>query len=214
MRPGPRHMRRPACVGLLLAIATSLGHAQVRGVPIAASGAPEGVGAALVLAFPGDALGGGTAWAASVALQHGRLGAVATGALVDGASAPAEAAFGLRAEVLLVRSATSPFQVLAFTGAGTTELGDAAREWRIPTGVSFAFRVPTPVVTLVPWLATRVQWTVLDDVTDARAGIGAGIDMTWRARYGVRASYDRLLLDGTDETAFGLGLTYTFTSGL
>jgi hypothetical protein len=38
--------------------------------------------------------------------------------------------------------------------------------------------------------------------------------MTWRARYGVRASYDRLLVDGTDETAFGLGLTYTFTSGL
>jgi len=214
MRPGPRHMRRPAFVGLLLAIATSQGHAQVRGVPIAASGAPEGVSAALVVAFPDDALGGGTAWAASVALQHGRLGAVATGALVDGASAPAEAAFGLRAEVLLVRSATSPFQVLAFTGAGTTELGDTAREWRIPAGVSFAFRVPTPVVTLVPWLATRVQWTVLDDITDARAGIGAGIDMTWRARYGVRASYDRLLLDGTDETTFGLGLTYTFTSGL
>ena len=91
MRPGPRHMRRPAFVGLLLAIATSQGHAQVRGVPITASGAPEGVSAALVVAFPDDALGGGTAWAASVALQHGRLGAVATGALVDGASAPAEA---------------------------------------------------------------------------------------------------------------------------
>ena len=214
MRPGPRHMRRPLFVGLLLALATRPGQAQVRGVPIAAAGAPEGLSAALELAFPGDALGGGTAWAASVALQHGRFGATVIGAMVDGASTSNESAFGLRADVLLVRSATSPFQLLAFAGAGTTEPGDAGREWRIPAGVSFAFRMPTPIVTLVPWLATRVQWTVLDDVTDARAGIGAGIDMTWRARYGLRASYDRLLLDGTDETTFGLGLTYTFTSGL
>lgn len=214
MRPGPRHMRRRALAGVLLALAAGPGQAQVRGLPIVASGEPEGVGAALEMAFPGDALGGGTVWATSVALRRGRWGAVATGALVDHASAPGRAAFGLRAEALLHRSTTSPFQLLAFAGAGTTERGDAGREWRIPAGMSFAFRAPTPIVTLVPWLATRVQWTVLDDAADARAGVGAGLDMTWRERYGVRASYDRLLLDGTDETTFGLGLTYTFTSGL
>ena len=202
------------CVGLLLALVAGPARAQVRGLPIAASGAPQGVSAALEMAFPGDALGGGTVWATSVALQRGCVGAVATGALVDHASAPGRAAFGLRGEVLLRRSATSPFQWLAFVGAGTSELGDAGREWRIPAGVSFAFRAPTPIVTIVPWLAARAQWTVRDQATDARAGVGAGLDLTWRAGFGVRASYDRLLLDGTDETTFGLGLTYTFTSGL
>jgi hypothetical protein len=207
-------MRRPALVGLLLALATGLGHAQVRGLPIVASGAAPGVSAVLEVAFPGDVLGGGTVWGTSVGFQRGRFGAVATGALVDHDSAPAEAAFGLRAELLLRRSAMSPFQVLAFAGAGTIEPGGTGREWRIPAGMSFAFRVPTPVVTFVPWLSARMQWTALDDVTDASAGIGAGLDLMWRERYGLRAAYDRLLFDGTDETTFGLGLTYTFTSGL
>lgn len=207
-------MRRPVVAGLLLALVAGQGQAQVRGLPIVASGAPQGVSAALEMAFPGEVLGGGTVWATSLALRHGRFGAVATGALVDHASTPAGAAFGLRSEAQLYRSATSPFQLLAFAGVGTTEPGDAGREWRIPVGASFAFRAPTPIVTFVPWLAARAQWTVLDDATDAHAGIGAGLDLTWHERYGVRASYDRLLLDGTDETTFGLGLTYTFTSGL
>jgi len=37
-------------------------------------------------------------------------------------------------------SPTSPFQLLAFAGAGTDDVGDAGREWRIPAGMSFAFR--------------------------------------------------------------------------
>ena len=114
------------------------------------------------MGFPGDELGGGTAWAATLAYRQGRFGLAGTRALVNHASADAQAAFGARGELLLARSATSPFQLLAFAGAGTMELGDSGREWRIPAGMSFAFRAPTPVATFVSWLSARAQWTVLD----------------------------------------------------
>jgi hypothetical protein len=207
-------MRRPALAALLLGMLSSGLAAQVRGLPVAAGSAPPGVAVSLDMGFPGDALGGGTTWAATLAFGKGRFGLSGTGALVNHVSAPAQAAFGARGELLLARSATSPFQLLGFAGAGTMDLGDAGREWRIPAGMSFAFRAPTPVATFVSWLSARAQWTVLDGATEASPGFGAGIDVTWRERYGVRAAYDRLLRDGTDETTFGLGLTYTFTSGL
>ena len=213
MRPGPRHMRRPALAGLLLAVLWAPLPAQVRGLPIAAGSAPPGVGVSLDMGFPGNELGGGTAWAATLAYRTGRFGISGTRALVNHALADAEPAFGALGELVFVRSATSPFQLLGFAGAGTMDLDGAGREWRIPAGMSFAFRAPTPVATFVSWLSARAQWTVLDGATETSPGIGAGIDVTWRERYGVRAAYDRLLRDGTDETTFGLGLTYTFTSG-
>jgi hypothetical protein len=206
-------MRRPVLAGLLLAVLWAPLPAQVRGLPIAAGSAPPGFGVSLDMGFPGDALGGGTAWAASLAFRQGRFGISGTRALVDHASADAQAAFGARGELLLARSATSPFQLLGFAGAGTMELDGSGREWRIPAGMSFAFRAPTPVATFVSWLSARAQWTVLDGSTEVGPGFGAGIDVTWRERYGVRAAYDRLLRDGSDETTFGLGLTYTFTPG-
>lgn len=206
-------MRRPVLAGLLLGVLWAPLPAQVRGLPIAAGSAPPGFGVSLDLGFPGGALGGGTAWAASLAFRHGRFGISGTRALVDHASADARTAFGARGELLLVRSATSPFQLLGFAGAGTMELDGPGREWRIPAGMSFAFRAPTPVATFVSWLSARAQWTVLDGSTEVGPGFGAGIDVTWRERYGVRAAYDRLLRDGSDETTFGLGLTYTFTPG-
>jgi hypothetical protein len=206
-------MRRPTLAGLCVAMLAGPAAAQVRGLPIAAGGAPPGVGVSLDVGFPGDVLGGGTAWAATLSVRQGRFGLAGTGALVDHAAAPAEAAFGARGEFVLVRSATSPFQLLGFVGAGTIALEGAGREWRLPAGMSFAFRAPTPVATFVSWLSARAQWTVLDGATETRAGFGAGIDVTWRERYGMRAAYDRLLRDGADETTFGLGLTYTFTPG-
>ena len=132
---------------------------------------------------------------------------------MDTEEGPARGAFGLRGELVLVRSATHPFQLLAFGGAGTVDAGDAAAEWRIPAGMSFAFRMPAPVVALVPWIAARVQWHATDGATDAFAGLGGGLDLTIHERLGLRAAYDRLLRPDDDEATFGLGLTYTFTSG-
>lgn len=196
---------------LLLLVAAPLG-AQVRGVPIAAGGVPVGLSGSLDVAFPEAAFGGGTAWAASLSLGGRRLAATATTALVNHVDADAARAYGVRGELVLLRATAHPFQVLAFAGAGTAEVGDAGREWRIPVGVSFAFRAPTPVATFVPWLAGRGQWVELPGDGDAYAGVGGGIDVTWRSRVGLRAAYDRLLRPGDDEATFGLGLTYTFTS--
>jgi hypothetical protein len=206
MRPGR------LLAGALLLAASPLG-AQVRGLPVAAGGVPAGVSAALDMAFPDGTLGGGTAWGTTLAFGTGRLGVAATGALVNAASAPARAAFGLRGEWMLVRSATSPFQLLALAGAGTIDLGDAGREWRVPAGASFGFRTDTPVGTLLPWLSARAQWIDLAGDAGVYAGFGGGLDVTWRGRLGLRAAYDRLLRPGGDEATFGLGLTYTFTPG-
>lgn len=206
-------MRGPGAAVLLLALAAAPLGAQVRGVPVPGGGAPDGVAGSLDMAFPGEGLGSGTAWAASVSLRRGRFAAAGTYLLVNHVAEPARSGLGLRAEATLVRSATSPFQLLAFAGAGTVGFGDAGREWRIPAGVSFAFRAPNPVATLVPWLSARAQWIDAASDGDVYAGIGGGIDVTaWRHHVSFRAAYDRVLRPGDDEATFGLGLTYTFTS--
>jgi len=205
-------MRRPGLVVLLLGLLSARAGAQVRGVPLAAGGVPDGVAGSLDVAFPDAALGGGTGWAASLSFSGPRLAATAMTALVNHVGADAALSYGVRGEFVLLRSPTSPFQLLAFAGAGTDDVGDAGREWRIPAGMSFAFRTLTPGGTLVPWLAARVQWIDGAGSSDAHAGIGGGLDVALRARVGLRAAYDRLLRPGTDEATFGLGLTYTFTS--
>ena len=194
----------------LLAIAPRPAAAQVRGVPLALGEVANGVSAGMELAFPNDALGGGAAFGLAAAVGAGRLAAVATGALVDYDTDAMRVGFGLRGELLLARSSTSPFQLLAFTGAGYMER-DAGDEWRIPVGASFAFRSPTPFGTFVSWLAARGQYVSFAGDDGLFAGLGGGLDLTW-TRLGLHAAYDRLLRPGADEATFGLGVTYTFTS--
>jgi hypothetical protein len=189
---------------MLLALGSPLA-AQVAGVPVAAGGLPRGVTVEALAGFPEEA---GDVWAGALGGRAGRWGATATVASVPEGDGRA-LGWGVLGEALVVHDATSPFQVLAFAG-----VGNRPDEWRVPVGASLGFRVPLPLVTIVPWLAPRLQYADRDGGTDGWDGaLGGGLDVRLGSGLGVRAAYDIIFLEGRDERTFGLGLSWTFDPG-
>jgi hypothetical protein len=123
----------------------------------------------------------------------------------------------------VLRAATSPFRAGVFIGTAILRRETPARdrtvdEGRVPLGADFAFVLPTPIVTLAPWVAPRIQYTGGSGPTAAARGTHAafatGVELELPNGLGFRLAYDRVLLTGDDEATFGIGLSYSFQPGL
>jgi hypothetical protein len=171
-------------------------------------------------AWPNDAAGGGSVVGAAV--SYGRNGMQLRGALARVAPDGADASTGWAAlgRVALLESKTSPFRVGAFAGVGGVRVASGparATTYRVPLGLDAGIVVPTPVLVLDAWLAPRLDLATESPFTSkrlgARAGVAFGLGVALLNGLGLRASYDRVLLDTPDASTFGLGLYYRLTPG-
>ncbi len=188
--------------------------AQVIGLPVAPRATLEGWSLQGTVGLPGDDAGGGGAAALSVATEADVIGFEGTaGAHWPCNGGDDQGGLSLLVSVPVLREARSPFRLAPFGSVGAV-IGEAIG-LRLLGGLSFGFVIPTPVVSVAPWVAPRVDYVSgLDGGFDGvHAGFAAGIDAAVLQGIGLRAAYDRIFIDGSDATTFAIGLYYSFRPG-
>ena len=138
-------------------------------------------------------------------MGFGRLGLSASAAT---------SGFGGLLTVSLLQSQRSPFALVLQGGASGTTNGD----FRAPFGAGFSVWIPTPLVSLQPWIGFRGQYMDPGDGWEGdgavHAGFSTGLSVTLLSGLGVRAAYDRIFLTGNDLSTFGVGVFFSFDTGL
>lgn len=207
-------MHRPS-VALLAALALAAPvAAQTPGLAIHAAGLPVGPHVAGTLGFSSETftIGAGAGYSGS------RLGITGALARVDFDTLDETAfAWGVRGVIRLLGGTLDlPLQVDAFGGYGRLDLdvgglGGGNGNWRVPAGLAFTFDISTPVGSLRPWLAPRLDIfrQTTGDVTtvDGHLAASAGVDLRLLGGFGLTAAWDKV--EGLERT-IGVGLTYRF----
>ncbi len=197
--------------------------AQVAGLPLRNAGVPRGLTVAADVGFPNDASGLATSYGASGALGLGLAGITGTVARVGVTNQDALTAVGLNANLRLIGGPLIPFFANLQAGAGrwsmVSEPGSAAFDvttTALTSGVGIGLTIASPVVSLKPWLAPRLQHDRHEDnlgggeaVTTTDPAISGGVDLGFINGLTVRAMYDRVLGDGDDRAVWSLGLGYS-----
>jgi hypothetical protein len=181
---------------------------QVRGFPVYAVQVPQGVTLSVDVAFPSDDLcsAPSTCLGATVMGGMGRLGASAT---------VATSGLGAMANLSLVRPGHGPFGLILQGGVSTIGLSGGAVV--VPFGTGFSVWVPTPVVSLEPWVGLRGQYMSPGDGFEGPSAVhiawSAGINLSLLNGLGVRAAYDRVYVTDNTLSTFGIGVYYSFDPG-
>ncbi len=205
-------VRLIAALSLLLPAAAT---AQVAGLPVYNSGVGRLIGLRAEGGFPNDAAGGGTTFGATGLVGLGPIGASATIARVNpSGNDNAYTSYGGTVSFKVFGAPFVPLSITLQGGAASAKLGTnqvtgaAIRETRVPVGVGFALRLATPVVTVKPWIAPRVQYLKVTGAGDqTKFGLSGGLEFDFVNGVGVHAAYDRIFVDG-DPGVFGVGLHY------
>lgn len=200
----------------LLAFAGTVS-AQVRGLPVYNPGVPSGIGIYGDVGFPNAAAGDGTTYAVSGRAGFGPLGVTATVGIFNPAGpADSRTVLGATGNVRVFGGGLVPVSVTLQGGYGYVKLvdgptaADDVTEQRFPVGLGIAVNVPTPVVSIKPWIAPRVDvvrakvGTVSD--TDAKFGASGGVEINSLTGLGLQLSYDWVKADGGNRGVFGIGL--------
>ncbi len=192
-------------IAILLAAGAREAQSQLRGFPLYAVQVPRGVTMGGDVAFPSGDECPGTCAGGSASVGFGRVG-VSAGVATSG--------FGGLVTISLLRAERSPFTLVVQGGAAGTTNGDV----QAPFGTGFSVWIPTPVVSLQPWLGFRGQYMNPGNGWEGdgavHAGFSAGLSVTLLNGLGVRAAYDRMFLTGNDLSTFGVGVFFSFDTGL
>ncbi len=216
---------RGALLAVLLAAAAAPLRGQVLGLPVRNAGLPRGLSVAADLGVPNDASGLGTTYGASAGIGLGMLGLTATIARADRSGQAAVTAAGLTANWRLVGGPLVPFSATIQAGVGRWNNGPSVEGGDVtttsyPIGLGLGWTIASPVVSLKPWLAPRLQWTRVS--TDGTYGgginhtdpaISGGIDLGFINGITVRGMYDRVLNDGIDASVWSVGMGYSLRIG-
>lgn len=212
-------VRRPVrrrSAGLLLGLALVLAGpaaAQAPGFPVYGGGFAPMLDLEGIIGIPGSTspTGGGVALGARGTVAVGRVGVSAmVGRLFASGNTPDATVYGAMAGAKLVGDALSPFSLYLQGGVGTRTFDVPDRErLEFPVGVAASLVIPTPIVSVKPWVAPRahvIRTTADGDTTSATEfAVGAGIDLTLIGGMALRAAYDRIAdLDGTLGFSFAL----------
>lgn len=193
---------------------------QVAGLPLRNAGLSRGLHLGAEIGFPNDALGLGTAVGATGGLGVGLLGFTATVARwgypdLDGSTV----AFGGTASLRLIGGPLVPFAATLQAGLSRQDVAVSVGADRqvtiLPVGLGLALTIPSPVVSLKPWLAPRVQVTrtrvpgLAGTTSSTDLGMSGGVDLGFINGVSIRGAYDRLFTEGTDGSVWSLGLGYS-----
>lgn len=213
----------PFALAVAVAVPARL-EAQALGMPVRNAGSPRGLSIAADVGVPNDASGLGTTYGASAGMGLGLLGITATVARTDIEGADAQISAGATANLRLIGGPLVPFSATLQAGAGrwsTDGIEGSLTTTSIPVGLGLGWTIASPIVSLKPWLAPRVQFTRLSGAgafgaegTTTETAISGGIDLGFINGFTVRGMYDRVLHDGLDASVWSVGLGYSLRIGL
>jgi hypothetical protein len=210
-----QHVMRASIAALILAALPGAVAAQVRGLPVYNPGVPSGIGIYGDVGFPNATAGDGTTLALTGRAGFGPLGVTATiGTFNPAGPSDSRTVLGATGNVRVFGGGLVPIAVTVQGGYGRLNLGTGTtttdKEERFPLGVGVAVTLPTPVVSLKPWLAPRldiVRTTVGGtSSTGSNFGLSGGLEVNTLTGLGVHASYDYVRSNGQGAGIFGIGL--------
>ena len=218
--------------GLLLAIAITplAATAQVHGIPVYNSGIPTGIGVYADIGFPKASrfrlplvtdAGKGRSLALSGRAGFGPFGATAVLSTFNPQGpGDSELSVGGTLNYKVFGGPLIPLSVTLQGGIGYSkpEAGflpdEDVNEFRFPVGLGLALTIPNPALAIKPWIAPRLDVVRTsaggDSNTESNFGLGGGVELNTLSGFGVHAAYDRVFLDGSDPSVFGVGAHYTF----
>lgn len=202
---------------LLLAGAAAMpAEGQVRGLPVYNPGVASGFAIHGDVGFPSDEAGGGRTFAATGRAGFGPLGITATiGTFNPDGPLGSRAVVGGTGNLRVFGGGLVPLAITLQGGYGYYDLGTGTasspnKEERIPVGLGIAVSIPSPAVTIKPWIAPRldvVRSTSLGStITDTNPAISGGIELNTITGFGLQASYDYVRAGGQGAGIFGVGL--------
>ncbi|MCL4865309.1 MAG: hypothetical protein KJZ47_05400, partial [Gemmatimonadales bacterium] len=167
-------------------------------------GLPRGLSLAADVGVPNDASGLGITVAASAGAGLGLLGVTALVARTDVTGEDAVLSGGAMASLRLIGGPLVPFfatlqgGVGRWQAAGTSIEGGEITTTSVPVGLGLGWTIASPVVSLKPWLAPRMQWTRRTEeggfggeTESTDAAVSGGIDLGFINGITVRGMYDR-----------------------
>lgn len=221
-------MRRTILTAATFLGLTGRAMAQAPGLPIHGAGMAPGLEVAATAGWAGSSsmTGKATTFGATVAYGWSRFGLSGTIGVLNPESGDSRASFGVLGNLrLLGGGVDTPFEVGIFGGYGKAA-GDEGScvddcplslvtggrsPWHAPVGLGASLTIPTPVVSIRPWLAPRAEifWTEESGAreTVTRFAGSVGVDFRFVGGFGVRLLWDKV--DGDDQT-IGAGLAYRF----
>ncbi|HSE27081.1 MAG TPA: outer membrane beta-barrel protein [Gemmatimonadales bacterium] len=209
---------RAGALAAALALAAAPAAAQVPGLPVFNSGVTRGVMGAVDVGFPNDDAGGGTTFAGTVSYGASRFMLTGTIASWNPDAGDGTVAFGGTGSLHLIGGPLSPLSVTLQAGVASwsQDVGpEDASFLHVPVGVGVGLVIPSPAVSLKPWIAPRLDLAKTDllpnDDWESSFGLSAGLDVAFIGGFGLRAAYDRVYADDADPSVFSLGLNYLFS---
>ncbi len=208
---------RTLALAAALGLAAAPAAAQVPGLPVYNSGVTRCVMAAADVGFPNDDAGGGTTFGGTVSYGLSRFMVTGTVASWSPDAGDAIVAFGGTGNLHLVGGPLSPLSVTLQAGVASWSQDVGAEDvsfLHVPVGVGVGLVIPSPAVSLKPWIAPRLDLAKVDllpnDDWEANFGLSAGLDLAFVGGLGLRAAYDYVSADGGKPSAFSIGLNYVF----
>ncbi len=207
---------RTVLVALTLLAAAVPVRAQVVGLPVTNSGIFTGLGIRGEAGFANSDYPKGTTYGITGILGTGPFGVTATYASYNPEAAGDNiSSYGGTANLRVFGGGLSPFSATFQAGYGHAKIQGTGYD-HFPVGVGFAFKIPTPVLSLKPWVAPRAdfqhgQFGGVDKETKTKFGVSAGVEFSLLSGFGGQVSYDWVDQGGGLKPGiWGVGLQWVF----
>jgi len=216
-------MRRSSLLALLAAsVLSTTAQAQILGLPVYNHGVGSGISANGDIPFPNDKHidANGTVYAVTGGASLGPIGLTATFANSAPDGGDSHNAFGATANFKLFGGPLLPIGINLQAGAAWTTIpganigGTDLDVVSVPVGIGITASIPTPGLSIKPWIAPRVQYTRstgdLDD-SETDFGLSAGINFGLLMGLNGRVAYDYVNANNdTKPSTWSFGLGWNF----
>lgn len=195
--------------------------AQVLGLPVYNHGVGSGISINGDIGFPNDKGldRNGTVYGVTGAFDVGPIGLTATMASGSPDGGDSHASYGGTANFKLFGGPLIPIGISFQAGAAWTKIpganigGTDLDVLSVPVGVGVALSIPTPGLSIKPWIAPRMQMTrtsgAVDD-TSTDFGLSAGVNFGLLMGLNARVAYDYYSHDGTKPSTWSVGAGWNF----
>ena len=215
-------MRRTATTALAaLVLAAAPARAQNLGLPVFNSGVGSGISLNADYGFgstdPETQKVKTLGLTAGAAL--GPIGFTATYANSNPETGDNQSSLGATANLKVFGGPLIPVSVNAQAGIGYWNVKDGfgpgvdLKYVNIPVGIGIALNVPTPGLSIKPWIAPRMQYTRTSggaDDSETNFGISAGVNLGLVGGINGRVAYDQITVNDVKSKVFSVGLGWNF----
>lgn len=119
-----------------------------------------------------------------------------------------------QAAIRLLGGGPMPANVSLFAGAGYASKS-GTKTLTVPAGVAIGLNVPSPSVSVEPWIAPRINYMHVSvagiSSSQSKFGISGGVNLGLPMGLGFHAALDYVAISGAAPLTFGIGVHYKFT---